>query len=165
MTKACASFLLVLCWVISGLCVVSSAAHANAWEEFEQRCLVPMENVSLVLPSDLTPIAQFKNDGDPYNEYDVGSGVKLWVSYGDAGAPQWCHVILPSSSPETGRSFLAWSERAVELRRYEELAAPRGDRMILRSTEWREPRMDVRVIVPHHLGGLTLSAMETELES
>jgi hypothetical protein len=154
------------------LCVAvlaAGGAQAGAWEEFEQRCLVPMENVALGQPTDLRPHRQFKNDGDTYTDYAFEDGNHiLSVSDGRAGRAQWCSVGIADEttepSAEIANKFLAWSSRADVSQRYAEVASKPGA-LVLRSLEWREPRMDVTMLLLPSGPGIFLSAEETDLES
>jgi len=75
-------------YMILAVVLAASGAQAGAWEEFERRCLVPMESVALAQPDDLTPLRNFKNDGDTYSEYGFDDGDHiLAVSDGRSDRP------------------------------------------------------------------------------
>ncbi|KAG1649655.1 High-affinity branched-chain amino acid transport ATP-binding protein LivG [Nymphon striatum] len=117
-------------------------AQAGAWEEFEARCLVPMENVSLRQPDSLEAYKNFKNDGDTYSTYKIGKA-KLAISDGRGDAPQWCWIDVDHTEA-TGfsKQALSWGGTAQTGNRYE-LIEDRVLGYLLRSTTWREPKLEV----------------------
>ena len=145
----------------------ASPAVAGTWDLFVTRCLTPMEEIALEQPGDLTADAQFKNDGDTYATYKTAkTGAVLSVSDGRDGRPQWCRVHLDDetgeASAEIANSFLAWSSGVAD-DQYEEIEGD-SERLTLRSTEWREPKLDVSMRMGPNGAGITLEARETDLE-
>ena len=69
------------------LMMVAGAAHAGAWEEFERRCLVPMENVQEPVTEGL--VIEHKNGA-----YEVFSSV----------SPNFVffNIRLPMDRPQCG---------------------------------------------------------------
>jgi len=165
---ACAKRVYSVCTILA-VVFGASVAQAGAWEEFEQRCLVPMENIDLAQPNDLTPLRKFKNDGDTYSDYGFDDGNHiLSVSDGRSGRAHWCTVGVAverdEPSAEIANKFLAWSGQHGNLGRYEEVASKDGA-LVLRSTTWREPKIDVKMLLLPSGPGIFLSAEETDLES
>lgn len=147
----------------------SGAAQAGAWEEFERRCLMPMEDIALAQPGDLTPLSTSKNDGDTYSDYGFEDGPHiLSVSDGRSGHAHWCTVGVESEgvepSAEIANKFLNWSSQLGFEDRYEEVVSQEGA-LVLRSTTWREPKMDVKMLMLPAGPGIFLSVEETDLES
>ncbi|MEO0830919.1 MAG: hypothetical protein AAFY03_10730 [Pseudomonadota bacterium] len=141
-------------------------AIVAAWDAFRTRCLEPQENVVLAQPTDLEPHQSFKNDGDTYSTYLVGTAsAVLEVSDGRGGLPQWCSLHWPTRDPESfelGGYFLDWADEAAK-DRYDVIERP-GDAMVLRSTNWREPKLDVSLRTLPGEDGIVLEARETDLE-
>ncbi|RLJ51828.1 hypothetical protein BCF46_2053 [Litoreibacter meonggei] len=148
-------------WVVF---LAASGAQAGAWEEFETRCLVPMENVALVQPDDLRHDKKFKNDGDTYSTYRIGD-VKLAISDGRANQPKWCRVTLRGEQArELMDAGFEWSARAQADERYNLIGEPVLG-FVVRSTQWREPKIDVSLSMQMKGGQFTLRVEETDLES
>jgi hypothetical protein len=153
-------------WVISAMLFATSAAHAGAWEEFERRCLVPMEDVR-------EPITE----GFVENKYVPKSLCQSHVTC--FGEPNGLLVMVLSQKPN--RCSIAslslhkdsnfenadiWASTQIEAGRYEqdtELQNQSGRSFSIISDRWREPRMKI------FGNGTTLSivvtAEETDLES
>ena len=153
------------------LLVMTSAAQAGAWEEFQSRCLIPMENVrsadtsGLPEPSEVTlgglvwmselEGAQYQIPGEP---------LALIV----AADPQTCIVVQTEPSDED--VFLeaeAWSQMQRDLKRYEDLAEIQmGKRNFnMGSTDWREPRLDIFGEARDLGKSAVFYVMETDLEA
>ncbi len=145
-----------------------SAAQAGAWEEFEARCLVPMENVeasdvsglmSRGKTSETVPFGRYYSDAD----WDF-----IVLTSGDGS---WCGVILGDPSERNLANIAplaeAWIQTGISSERYFELSTS-DHRRHFQSTEWREPRIEVSVRVNMNgieNGEAVLIAKETDLES
>ncbi|WP_090212919.1 hypothetical protein [Litoreibacter janthinus] len=146
------------------MALTTSAALAGAWEEFESLCLLPMENISLAQPTTLEPYQSFKNDGDTYTTYKI-DGAKLAISDGRAGASKWCWIdVGPRAATRFSESSSSWSESAQADVRYE-LIDKRAPGFLLRSTSWREPKLDVTLSMRGKGSNLIMRVEETDLES
>ena len=148
---------------IIALCTTGSNAQTGTWEEFETLCLTPLEEVTLAQPEDLNAHKNFKNDGDTYSTYKIASA-KIAISDGRAAQAQWCYISTrPPVSVPFGKQAESWREVAIASGRYELI-----DEYVLgfhlRSTEWREPRIDVTLRMQGKGAYFVMRAEETDLE-
>jgi len=150
--------------MVCAVFLMAGVAQAGAWEEFETRCLGPMENVALAHPADHKQHKSFKNDGGTYTTYRI-DGATLAVSDGRMDQAQWCLVqVRGAEAPVFMDAGLAWSALAQKSGRYEKIE-DRVMGFVLRSTEWREPKIDVSMTMAMKGGQFTLRVLETDLES
>ena len=127
----------------------AGAAQAGAWNEFETRCLLPIENVRAPDVSGLTAKSTISEEARAMMpdmegvEYAIpGQPIIMVVATQEVN----CMIIQTASTGEDGFAAAeAWVEANQANGRYENLAAiPMGDRNFnLGSTEWREPRLDL----------------------
>lgn len=150
--------------VILCLMLGATPVQAGAWEEFEARCLVPMENIELAQPTDLTADKNFKNDGDTYSTYAF-EAFTLAISDGRAAQSQWCYVTIAASA---GTELIAraqtWRGTHAGSDRYQ-VIEDTGSGFHMQSLEWREPRIDVTLSRGGDDDLVTLRVEETDLES
>ncbi len=145
------------------LALLATAAQADAWKEFEARCLTPMEEVSLALPDDLEADGHFKNDGDTYSTYAF-AGFGIAISDGRGDRPHWCFVSTePAASQVFQERADAWRSSAIAEETYE-LIGELDPGFHLRSTEWREPRIDVVLTMGDAGTSFNMRVEETDLE-
>ncbi|WP_299304637.1 hypothetical protein [uncultured Litoreibacter sp.] len=155
--------------MLAGL--LTTGAHASAWDEFETRCLVPMENITPFVTEGLS-------EGTPTSLGDVA-----WMPDMEGmqyAIPDQPLVMVVASNSVTcmmiqteasgGDAFApaeAWAEKSRASGRYEDLAAIRmGVRNInMGSTEWREPRIDMFGDAREDGTLPIFYVMETDLES
>lgn len=150
--------------VISAILIACGAAQADAWEEFDARCLVPMENVALAQPIDLRHDKSFKNDNDNFSSYQI-DGARLAISNGNMGLPQWCWMsVKGDDAPGFQDAAFEWRGRAQASGRYTLIDKPVLG-FVLRSTDWREPKIDVFLTMQMKGSQFILRVTETDLES
>ena len=147
----------------------ASAGQAGAWEEFERRCLVPMEAVTDPITEGLSPLVADQNGTQ--------------VAYGwtpNDGA----YVFLANTSDDWQRTMCALTK--IQMDRFEDLEAKVGawvetelsasryvrhdvylnnSAITLLSTDWREPKVEVVFDVSGRARVPTMQVRETDLES
>ncbi|MEP5760794.1 MAG: hypothetical protein ABJ327_16090 [Litoreibacter sp.] len=143
--------------------VLASAgvARADVWDEFETRCLATMEAVT---PTDLTGLSR----SEPQDGFDVWMGQEGWklrLSLSDEDG-NVCILEGFDWSGDVSEAASGWATRALAAGKYEPLPEENSQYVsVYRSTNWREPRIEVRVqssdgeLVPQ------LIVQETDLES
>lgn len=155
--------------------MVAGAAHAGAWEEFERRCLVPMENVEEPLVSDLEMLRESTIRG--------GKSIRLFFSK-DFVMSQWvdekgtsvgCTVgNVPGAPAEQiylfSDAFDAWKRAKVSSGEYAnpEFGVERDGlkyNVVLHSNMTREPVLRVGLFGGGQDEILSAIVMETDLES
>ncbi|WP_092780140.1 hypothetical protein [Jannaschia pohangensis] len=126
-----------------------------------------MADFELAAPTDLPLLRSLKNDGNGYSVFD-GGGFEVRVSdrldaegRGLFGAAM-CSVVTAGEGAETANAFLMWSSRPEAFEMWEEVAGD-GTALVLRSTTWREPKMEVSLTMGPE--SVRLKAEETDLES
>ena len=156
------------------LCVAGLAAGgavAGAWEEFQSRCLTPMENVRAPVVSDLPqpgPVTLGDLVWMPELEgrqYDLPGGGTVMIVTDE---PLTCIVL--QTAPTAEDAFEAaerWAQARRDDRRYEDLAAiEMGKRNFnMGSTDWREPRLDIFGEARDEGRTAVFYVMETDLEA
>lgn len=149
--RTCTYCLCILLWM--------STASADDWEQFKSRCLGPMESISLQHPEDLLTdeAIQFAAAGSKSYVFD-GSDSRLVL--GDNPVSCMMYGLNLDENP------FNWVEQMVAEGRYIKIpqAMSHGP-LILQSTEWREPKMEVLIHWYSTGEGQALSAIETDLES
>lgn len=140
--------------------MVAGAAQAGAWEEFERRCLVPMENVQTPVTEGLVTLPSKGDD-------EVWVSSEGWkVSYRSSGERDACEMSGLKWSDEESETLLDWVRTAVPSKRYKAFApAYPGAPMLFQSTDWREPRIEIAFHRTEIDGDVKLIVEETDLES
>lgn len=153
-----------------GLVVMAaSGAPASAWETFEARCLVPMENLERPKTEDLFEVE---------NDYSEVEGTRafvnadrtfiLWTGVSAGTGGDFCTLLDIHYSEMDGSdvSFDAWANRQIKTGRYVDVSQQDPHAPItFQSTEWREPRIEVGSGWYAASDGPSLSVRETDLES
>ncbi len=133
-------------------------AVADIWQSFESRCLTPLERI---VPPDVGGL-QLVSAADGRRRFDVQGGT-LFVSGNAPDEPTLCMVVSRSEEPaEIANQFLAWSVLPRNMDRYAEIDLGDGA-LTLRSVEWREPQLELSLLVLED--SVKLSARDTDLES
>ena len=165
--KSCVQRVYSVCTFLA-LLFAGSSVHAGAWEEFEARCLVPMENVEASDVSGLMSRGKTSATA-PFGRYYSDADWDFIVLTNGEGS--WCGVILGDPSERNLANVAplaeAWIQTGISSERYFELSTS-DHRRHFQSTEWREPRIEVSVRVNMNgieNGEAVLIAKETDLES
>lgn len=128
-----------------------------------------MANVALTQPVGLTQTGALKNDDHGLAVYsDDARRFELRISEGlnadgrreDGRAI--CNVIVEGAGAEVANDLLAWSSQPEAFEMWEDVSDG-GPSLILRSTTWREPKMEVWMTLGETR--IILRATETDLES
>ncbi len=154
-----------------GLALAATGAQAGAWEEFQDRCLKPMENVLAPDVSDL-PEPGPVTLGDLVwmpdlegRQYELADRGVVMIVTDD---PVTCIVL--QTAPTDADAFdeaERWAQARREDQRYEDLAAiEMGKRNFnMGSTNWREPRLDIFGEARDEGRTAVFYVMETDLEA
>lgn len=172
--------LLMIKAVIAAMTICPASVTAGAWDQFDRHCLTPLAATTLSQPADLVEMSRYKNDGDTFTNYALDNGAVLSVSDGRADYAKWCtllsetdvalivteyenwvahpdpdhaYVPLQAADFEVGSSGLAPVEQTG--------VTTRG----VRSTDWREPRLDVIMSLPDSGAWVEIFVRDTDLES
>lgn len=149
---------------LGAVLLAATGAQAEVWDQFEQHCLTPLENVSLSQPETLKAHESFKNGDDTYSTYTIGRA-KLAISDGRADFAQWCWVKVDhTQAADFSKQALTWGETAQTDSRYE-LIEERVLGYLLRSTTWREPKLEVSLTMNGKGSSFLMRVQETDLES
>ncbi|KIT15331.1 hypothetical protein [Jannaschia aquimarina] len=146
----------------------SASAEDATWTAFRTYCLGPMEAVALTHPTDLVALSNQNVFGvTPYADATLDWTLSVSGSSAEtghvSGAPTRCIVESRTNSALTANAFLFWTSRPETISRYETVSAE-GTSLTLRSTTWREPRMEVEMTLSG-ADEISLTARETDLES
>lgn len=118
-----------------------SVAFADAWEVFEQRCLVPMEGKSLEVPRDLSRSVDPLYQDERVHAFDIEElEAVLLMTAENSVDRHFCSLV----EVEFGNAPQLWAENALQSGRYEFLLSSNSsDPGVFRSTDWREPKIEV----------------------
>jgi len=142
--------------------LLASGAQAGAWEEFEARCLVPMENLS---PSRVEGLDAVSLPGLAQGETafaGLQGGAILILERAPEDGFGACRVFQ-AEGPAVAK-FEAWANRQLASMRYvTDPEAAVENEIALLSNLWIEPVIGVQM--RRAKGGVEMRALETELES
>ncbi|MDG1472799.1 MAG: hypothetical protein P8Q26_14740 [Ascidiaceihabitans sp.] len=169
MTKA------ILAYVIA---MLPAAVMADAWDEFEARCLLPFEHFAPVVADDLERLTSVRAAvflSPNAIQFTLPDNMIL---YSDPAPIQKIGgVFLPEGEVErlcgvqgtrrdVDQGLKAWIEQQREGANYETvLQSYSGGFTMLVSAEWIEPRLVLTVKRDQDTGRVDYSIMETDLES
>lgn len=113
---------------------LAGSAEAGAWEEFEARCLVPMENV-VQANTDGLALGDTFDDGRFWENRREG-----WsLAFGEREGLSTCTLFVSDAhSDALATGFATWVADVTALERY----TAQGEASV-QSTTWREPRIEV----------------------
>ena len=141
---------------------LTTGAQAGAWEEFEARCLVPMENLfpSLVGGLNAVSLPGLAEGETAFTGLQGGAILILEQAPEDGfGA---CRVYQ-AEGPAVAK-FESWADAQLASKRYvTDPEAGAGNEIALLSNMWVEPVIGVQM--RRAKGGIEMRALETELES
>jgi hypothetical protein len=141
---------------------MATGAHADAWEEFEARCLVPMENMFPFQVDGLNAVSlPGLADGEIAFSGLKGGAILILERTPEDGFGA-CRVFQ-AEGPAVAK-FEAWADTQLASMRYvtDPQAAAQNDVALL-SNMWIEPVIGVQM--RRAKGGVEMRALETELES
>jgi hypothetical protein len=159
--------------VFLAVLALGTPAQAGAWEEFERRCLVPMENVEepdveglkltlktdpKVDPSLTLTFAHFDEDALAEDDFF------MFLIRDARGATSECQIIIKSPDIDKLTSRIELWRRAVGVS-YRLLSSTDELVEVWHSTHWREPVLSVAFGQTIQIDGFALIARETDLES
>jgi len=142
--------------------LLTSGAQAGAWEEFEARCLVPLENLS---PSQVDGLNAVSLPGLAEGEIaftGLQGGAILILERAPEDGFGACRVFQ-AEGPAVAK-FESWANAQLSSMRY--VTDPEADAendIALLSNMWIEPVIGVQM--RRAKGGVEMRALETELES
>lgn len=134
------------------LCLGVGAVQAGAWEAFETRCLERFEHV---FPADLRGLT-FAGTLDGVDTWQ-GDGVTL--TRAQPGGPHDAFCAIAGGFDAA--AVEAWIAKALTSGAYHDVSDNEAT-LVLQSTEWREPRIEVSV---SRATPPTLRVTETDLEA
>ncbi len=159
--------------LVMSLAFLGSAANAGAWEEFERRCLAPMEDFDRVDTSEMQFLG--KRDGPTMLSAYLppSQGFLFLVVTDDADSSLGCSVNLgENASAETQDEFAArfveWSTAVTRDGSYEKTEDTFGSddpAISLQSNLTREPVLAVSLWRQFETNTWVASVQETDLES
>ena len=143
--------------------LAASGAQAGAWEEFETRCLVPMENVEAPISSNLEFVPP-PNPDSPSDVFVLTAEVYFYVSgvLGDQSVGCGMGADAGESTDKILVRGLKHMNALVDAKRYTPMNGENYD-FGFQSTEWREPRLNVFFNTRNDT--FAVSVEETDLES
>ena len=139
----------------------AGVASADVWDEFETRCLAMMEDVT---PTDLSGLSHLESqDGFEVWMGKEGWKLRLLLSNEDGNV---CIIEGFDWSEAVSQAASNWASRALASGKYESLPEENSQCVsVFRSTNWREPRIEVRVQASDGELAPQLIVQETDLES
>ncbi len=151
---------------------LAQAAEASAWSEFETRCLAPMEDFAAPVIGELAMTGETRKDGRHIFGFETESGllsVERDPASGDAlscSLSQRGGISLPEADGFAG-DFTFWAGQVLEAGRYVGQPSPTNekDAILLRSSEWREPVLEVLLAKGPGDAAWTAIVRETDLEA
>lgn len=176
MTESCRQTAYGMCVAVAGTVLALGAtafgAKAGAWQDFEMRCLTPMEDFAVPVTGDLTEIEDSLGDGVHVSGFDTEFGLlSIERSSADAEAlscsiMQRDDVSLPEADGFVG-DFTHWAGQVLEAGRYVGQGDPVDDNaaIVLRSSEWREPVLEVLLSKTTTGNAWKAIVRETDLEA
>lgn len=133
----------LICMV--ALLAAPSFAHAGVWEEFERRCLVPMENMQnpvtdglLLRIGDGTP--------DPVSMYEAPDGGFVLSLRRESFLRELTCMIFDfpeANHVSVDASFKRWAETKISQNLYEWTLTSMMGAVLYTSTDWRESEISV----------------------
>lgn len=140
----------------------TGAAHAgpNIWQTFETRCIAPIEEIEEIDISGLSAKPDIEN-AQVFHDAD-GLFTLLRDKIG-AGKSNFCR-ITDFYDLQAGDAFERWAGMALSDGRYE-MKQNSGPAILLQSTFWREPRVEIEVDFLGLTGQRFFEIRETDLES
>ncbi len=164
-------------WRMAGVWLMvwlAAPAHADAWSEFETRCLAPIEDLELSHPADLKLVDQFKikaqnQDIHYYQDPSWSYSIMVVDSADGERTNTGCGVSAANSDqyqPLVDK-FDAWAAEQINAGRYEP-PSPSNDTdqyKELLSVEFREPKVLVKFGFFEGSSSVDLLVLETDLES
>ncbi|MEM9581482.1 MAG: hypothetical protein AAGA08_00045 [Pseudomonadota bacterium] len=136
--------------------LAATGGQAGVWEEFERRCLVPLETVSPPITEGLAVGA--KIDGGRFWENRRG-GWSLAVGERD-GLTNCTLFVADAHADALASGYRAWADVAQTSGRY----AQEGPSAV-QSTEWREPRIEVHFLPADGTVQAQVWVMEVNVEA
>jgi len=156
--------------VVLALGLMSGSAHAGAWEEFERRCLAPMENVQ---PLSLDGLDEIPNGALGRATRAFGEDQDTWgrvILTDDSKEPIAC-MFIPgrAANRDFEKAWTKWRDTALSSGQY--LLIETDDFLFPEALEstYREPRLHVKANLVGPDAGpsiyTTILVEETDLES
>ena len=148
-------------------CACVSAAHADAWGAFQDRCLGPVEEARFESPTDLVLLDTIddRSEGGVRIYALSDRGKAIWVSGDGESGTSFCMIVGSSVELASLEAANEWADEMVKLGRY--AFVPRGythDPIRLQSTQWREPKIEVSIQLGYTAEGASLAVKELDLE-
>lgn len=144
------------------LACVPMVASANAWDEFEARCLLPYENLQpAVLDALPNTVEAFTVDDEDFAGVVYQNTAPPWflLSVGKDAVGQ--KICVMATESDDGTKAFDWRDTQLEAGRY--VLTPKDKIDWLASNEWIEPKVFVAIIQYGNMKSYTV--METNLES
>ena len=139
---------------------LATGAHAGAWEEFEARCLTPLENGFPSQVENLNPVALPGLSPGETAFAGLQSGAILILETEPKDGIAACRIFQPEG-PAVAQ-FEMWAKEQLANARY--VTDPEAqDSLSVLSNVWIEPVIGVQL--RRAKGGVEMRALETELES
>lgn len=155
--------------------LAANGAHAEAWEEFEARCLVPMENFNAPISDNLGADGLTKFPEKLVSRFSAKSGTLSIDTESISGDLLECSFAQHSDTSLRDSDgfvgdFTNWVGQALKSGRYvgqrsETVEPTKNNLIILQSNEWREPVLEVLLFQEGQTAVWIASARETDLES
>lgn len=116
---------------------------SDVWEEFEARCLVPMENIEAPLTADLETETTAEQDGRMATTYvmDATNSDTLFFVITEEGGKLVCGMM----NVAIGQTPNSTVQDLVASGRYALVGRKEGEAYIFRSETWREPVLEVEL--------------------
>jgi len=155
--------------ILAGLYVLNaSVAQAGAWEEFETRCLTPMENVQAIKMSGLSrqpdlELIEFRGLSK-FKGYTISAPDDRDFAIMQVPNVVTCIFRDYAATEATRLAARNWADAMVESGRYERFDKDEADLVYLLSTDWREPKLEV-ILEVSNASDLHFISAETDLES
>jgi hypothetical protein len=152
------------------LLLAATGAHASAWEEFETRCLVPMENAKVLVTEGLVEMQDAAPEpGTKFIGQELPQGNYFVLVALDEGQTIGCGFAATADAEQSFENYwLAWKKQALASERYVVGEATGFLKLPFLESTFREPRMQVSFLKGKNDAGEMQSmiiAGETDLES